>query len=68
MQTIDIAHAARLGLNARLLNEASALDPRDLAEWADGVLPGQYQAALRVVAFLVLDDAAFADYDEADAR
>jgi hypothetical protein len=59
----DIAEAARLGLDARLLNEASTLDPHDLAEWADGVPPGQYQAALRVVAYLVLDDAASADHD-----
>jgi hypothetical protein len=59
----DTAQAARLNLDAALLNEASQLDPHDLAEWADSVPPGQYQAALRIVAYLVLDEDAFAHYD-----
>jgi hypothetical protein len=59
----DITEAARLGLDARLLNEAAAHDPADLAEWADGVPDAQYLEALRIIAYLVLDDGAFADHD-----
>lgn len=58
----DITQAARLGLDARLLNEAAAHDPADLAEWADGVPDREYLEALRIIAYLVLDDAAFAHY------
>lgn len=63
MHATDTAHAARLGLDARLLNEAATHDPRDLAEWADGVPDSQYLEALRIIAYLVLDDDAFAQYD-----
>lgn len=55
--------AARRGLNARLLAEAAAHDPHDLAEWADSVPDRDYLEAQRIIAYLVLDDDAFAQYD-----
>lgn len=63
MLTADITQAAVLGLNSRLLNEAAVQDPADLAEWADGVPDIDYLEALRIVAYLVLDNDAFAQYD-----
>jgi hypothetical protein len=63
MLTADITQAAQLGLNARLLNEASEHDPMQLDTWLATVPDRDYLAARRVQAYLVLDDAASADHD-----
>lgn len=49
----DITAACRYGLDARLLTEASQLDPADLNRWLDNIPGDQYVSALKVHAHVL---------------
>jgi len=57
----DIADAVRYGLDAKLLNEASDLDPAELNHWLDTLPNADYASGLKVHAHLLAARPALAE-------